>query len=87
MNLGEMNATPLPPVDLRPIYLTVEQAAAIVQIKPKTLYGWWKTDAAMPALKIGGALRFPRERWLKWLQEREQGRPRPRRVQLPGNPA
>jgi len=36
-------------------------------------------------LRIGGTLRFPRERLLKWLRDREQGRPEPRKKKKRNN--
>lgn len=75
-------AVPLPPtVSLEPVYLTPDQVAELLQVKVKTVYGWASDDPTMPKLKIGGTVRFPRERLLRWLADREQGRARPRRVQ------
>ena len=56
-------------------YLTPEQAAAMLQVCEKTLTRWAKLDPTFPVLKIGGTTRYPRERLLRWLREREQGQP------------
>jgi len=50
----------------------------MLQVSDKSVYRWLKDDPSMPALKIGGTVRFPRERLERWLRDREQGRPRPR---------
>ena len=73
--------SPEPVVSLEPVYMTVKQVADLMQVESiKTVYGWVKADPTMPVIKIGGTVRFPRERLLKWLEQREQGRARPRRV-------
>ena len=41
-------------------------------------YFLYPGDPTFPMLKIGGTVRFPRERVLRWLREREQGFGRPR---------
>ncbi len=63
-------------------YLTPEQVAAMLQVSPKSIYRWAKIDPTLPMLKLGGTVRFPRERLLRWLRDREQGRPRIRRQML-----
>lgn len=63
-------STPLGP------YLTVEEVAAALQVKPKTVYGWALADSSMPTLRVGHTIRFPQARLERWLREREQGRPR-----------
>ena len=71
-----------------PSYLTAAQVADMLQVHEATVYRWAATDATMPVLKLGGTVRFPRERLLKWLRDREQGRPRIRRQVLSApNPA
>src|SRR6266404_4833318 len=57
-----------------PHYLTATQVADLLQVHPATVYRLASADATMPALRIGGAVRFPRERLLRWLRDREQGR-------------
>lgn len=63
-------------------YLTADQVAAMLQVSPKSVYRWAKIDPTLPVLKLGGTLRFPRERLLRWLRDREQGQPRIRRPVL-----
>lgn len=78
---------PLPPTSLEPVYLTPDQVGELLQVKVKTIYSWSRDDATMPVIRIGHTVRFPRERLLRWLQDREQGRARPRRVQTPAGGA
>ncbi len=63
-------------------YLTPDEVAEMLQLSAKSIYRLWKADPTMPALKIGGTVRFPRERLLAWLRAREQGRPQMRRQVL-----
>lgn len=56
-------------------YLTSEQAAALLQVHPKTLTRWAARDATLPVLRIAGTVRYPKERLCRWLRDREQGRP------------
>ena len=73
--------TSLTAVDLQPVYLTPDQVGELMQVKTKTIYDWASKDPTMPVIRIGHTVRFPRERLLRWLADREQGRARPRRVQ------
>jgi len=57
-------------------YLTPDQVAEMLQLSAKSVYRLAKADATMPMLKLGASVRFPRERLERWLQQREQGRPR-----------
>jgi excisionase family DNA binding protein len=59
-------------------YLTVEQVGEMLQLSAKSIYRLSKADPSMPMLKLGGTVRFPRERLERWLRDREQGRPRTR---------
>ena len=67
---------------LGPEYLTAEEVATLLRASPKTVYRIAKADATMPVLKLGGLVRFPRERLERWLRAREQGRPRMRKPVL-----
>jgi excisionase family DNA binding protein len=74
-------ALPAPPEGPAvPVYMTIAQVAAMLQVAPRTVYGWVWADQTLPVLKIGGTLRFPRERLLRWLQQREQGSHRTREL-------
>jgi len=66
-----------------PLYLTAAQVGRLLQVSEKSVYRWMKTDASMPALRIGGTVRFPRERLERWLRSMEQGQPRIRRPLRP----
>src|SRR5262245_30861305 len=62
-----------------PEYLTAAQVATMLQVDEKTVYRWAAEDSTMPALRLGrgrGTVRFQRERLLRWLADREQGRRR-----------
>jgi excisionase family DNA binding protein len=59
-----------------PIYLTTRQVAELLQVDPTTVFRWASTEPTMPATRIGGTVRFHRERLLRWLDAREQGRRR-----------
>jgi excisionase family DNA binding protein len=61
----------------------VEQVADLLQVSAKSIYRWIKDDPTLPALRIGGTVRFHRERLQRWLRAREQGAPRMRRQMLP----
>jgi excisionase family DNA binding protein len=69
---------PLPVSDpaAEPVYLIAAQVGQWLQVSEKSIYRWAQDDASMPVLRIGGTVRFPRERLERWLREREQGRPR-----------
>ena len=74
--VGTQAAAPAPGA---PDYLTPVEVAELLRVKNvKSIYRWTKADPTMPVLKIGGTVRFPRERLARWLRDREQGRPRPR---------
>lgn len=74
------------PVDLTPVYLTAAGVAELLQLSPKTIYRLAAEDATFPVLRIGGTVRFPRERLLRWLRDREQGRPQAMRRQVLSSP-
>ena len=60
-------------------YLTAEQVAELLQVSQKSVFRWAAEDPSMPALRIGRrTVRFPRERFARWLATREHGRGRPR---------
>lgn len=63
------------------LYLTTAQVAEMLQLSAKSVYRLSKADPTMPMLKLGGTVRFPRERLERWLRDREQG-PRMRRQVL-----
>jgi excisionase family DNA binding protein len=69
------------PKALDAAYLTPAQVGAMLQLSAKSVYRLSKADPTMPMLKLGGTVRFPRERLERWLRDREQG-PRMRKPVL-----
>jgi excisionase family DNA binding protein len=66
-------------------YLTPVEVSALLQVSTKSVYRWAAQDPTMPTLRLGGTVRFPRERLVRWLRDREQGSPRMRRQVLPAS--
>jgi predicted DNA-binding transcriptional regulator AlpA len=60
-------------VSVEPIYLKAEDVAALLQISRASVFRMARRDRTMPCLAIAGIVRFPRERLLLWLRQREQG--------------
>jgi excisionase family DNA binding protein len=57
--------------ETEPEYITAEDVAAMLKVSAKTVYRLAREDASLPQLRIGGSVRFPRERLMKWLRARE----------------
>jgi len=57
-----------------PVFLTVADVAALLQISPKSVSRWALQDSSMPALRRGRVLRFERQSLLDWLRAQTQGR-------------
>jgi excisionase family DNA binding protein len=55
-----------------PQYVTAEDVAAMLSVDSSTVYRWAERDASMPALRIGGVVRFHREQLLASLEHRTQ---------------
>jgi len=57
-----------------PRALTPYQAAEILQVHVKTVRRWLR-DIRLPlkAIKVGSAWRIPRDQFLLWMAEREEG--------------
>jgi excisionase family DNA binding protein len=49
-------------------YLTVKQAAALLQVKARTLYDWVARDL-IPYKRIGDLLRFSRAELIEWIEK------------------
>jgi len=64
-----------------PVYLTPTEVAQLLRVSVKSVCRWVREDSSMPVLKIGGTLRFRRERLERWLRDREQGPATTRRIQ------
>ena len=56
-----------------PDFLTAKELAALVRVSEKTLYRLVRQDSSFPLVKIGGSVRFPRARVLRWIAARTQG--------------
>lgn len=80
---AEKDGQGLAAIDAGALYLTPEQVGGLVQVHPKTLTRWAKADPTFPVLRIAGTTRYPRERLLRWLRDREQGQ----RTRSPLHPA
>jgi predicted DNA-binding transcriptional regulator AlpA len=71
------DSTPLRLPDPGPAYLTADQVGELLQLSPKSIYRLAAGDPTFPMLKLGAgrnaSVRFPRERLLRWLEQRTQG--------------
>jgi hypothetical protein len=54
-------------------YITVTEGAAIPKWSKAKLYRLIKADPTVPALIIGATVRLPKQRYLRWLRQHEQG--------------
>lgn len=54
-------------------YLTPDQVAELLQVGRKTVLRWLAADPTMPAIRLGGTVRFPEDRLMRWLRDRESG--------------
>jgi excisionase family DNA binding protein len=63
------------------------QVARWLQVSEKPVYRWATHDPSMPALRIGGVIRFPRERLERWVRSREQATDGARRSRQSESPA
>lgn len=55
-------------------FLTVPQLAAMLGVKPRTVYAWvaQMKKTKIPVERAGGLLRFRLDKILKWTEERGQ---------------
>ncbi len=60
-------------ISAAPTYLTAGQVGVMLQLSAKSIYRLAKQDPTFPQLKLAGSVRFPRERLMRWLRDREQG--------------
>lgn len=58
-------------MDTEPLYLKADQVAEMLQLSAKSVFRLAAADPTMPQLRLGGSVRFPRERLLRWLRARE----------------
>ena len=61
------------PLELESIYISASEVAELVGVDSATVYRWAGTYVDMPVLRIGGVVRFHRQKLLTWLEAREQG--------------
>ncbi len=66
-----------------PEYLTADEVGKMLKLSGKSIYRVAAQDPTMPVLRIGGSLRFPRARLLRWLDDRTQGARRMRHQMRP----
>jgi excisionase family DNA binding protein len=52
-------------------YWTAEDVAGVLKVSAKSIYRWALQDPTLPQIRIGGVVRFPRERVERWLRARE----------------
>jgi len=69
-----------------PLFITIERAAELVSVDPKTIGRWSREDVTFPVLRRGRVVRVHRERYLAWL-ERQMPRRAARRAQEPADAA
>jgi predicted DNA-binding transcriptional regulator AlpA len=58
----------------KPEYLLPKEFAAVVRLHEKSVYRLMKADPTFPHVRVGGSLRIPRERALRWLAKRTSGK-------------
>jgi excisionase family DNA binding protein len=49
-------------------FLTPAQAAQLLQVSPKSIYRWARSDHTMPVFRKGSILRFPRAELEVWIK-------------------
>ena len=54
----------------QPQFMTLEQAASLLQVNVKTLTRWSLADASMPCVRLGRVVRIPREPFLRWIERK-----------------
>jgi predicted DNA-binding transcriptional regulator AlpA len=55
-------------------FWTAAEVGKLVKLSDKSIYRIASKDPTFPCVKIGGTLRFPRDRVLRWLARRTQGK-------------
>jgi excisionase family DNA binding protein len=56
--------------------LNPSQLAAILNVRPGTIYSWLSRGIDIPYVKIGGTVRFREKAVMDWLLDRERERKR-----------
>lgn len=62
-------------VDHAPRFLTLDEAAAMLQVSKRTLHRLIRRKE-MPALKVGAQWRIPQNGFLRWIDDRTVARSR-----------
>jgi predicted DNA-binding transcriptional regulator AlpA len=57
-----------------PNYWVPKEFATVVRLSEKSIYRLMKDDPTFPHVRIGGSVRIPRERALRWLAKRTAGK-------------
>jgi hypothetical protein len=57
-----------PRSDAAPLFITIEKAAELVSVDPKTIGRWSREATDFPVLRRGRVVRVHRERFLAWLE-------------------
>ncbi len=47
--------------------LTVADVARILNVSKHTIYGWRRKKIAPPHIQVNGAIRFPKDRLMQWI--------------------
>ena len=68
--MSETAPSETPPSE--PTYWVPKEFAALVRLSEKSIYRLMK-DPSFPHVRVGGAVRIPRERAQRWLAKRTQG--------------
>lgn len=63
-----------PDLSVVPVYLVAKEVAALTRLSEKSIYRLMKDEPSFPHVRIGGSVRFPRERLLRWISGRTQGK-------------
>jgi predicted DNA-binding transcriptional regulator AlpA len=57
------------PENVTPELMTLDQAAALCNVSPRTLWGWARDGIAPPSVKIGkGTVRYSRPAYIDWIK-------------------
>jgi predicted DNA-binding transcriptional regulator AlpA len=57
-----------------PQYWLPREFAGVMRLHEKSIYRLMKSDPTFPHVRIGGSVRIPRQRALRWLAKRTSGR-------------
>ena len=60
----------LEPLPARPVYLTPENVADMLQVDQRTILRWAAEDARMPTIRIGRVIRWEQDALFRWLAKK-----------------